>query len=81
MNVDDQKKKKKVTFNLQGQIIEGKNEFKAHGLELLKSHVGLAYDDWRHVPGAKKQDMFEILLDEFDFPSYEKDAVLTQLRL
>ncbi|KAM7477979.1 hypothetical protein LguiA_026192 [Lonicera macranthoides] len=61
MNVYGQKKKKKVTFNLQGQIIEGKNEFKARGLELLKSNVGLAYDDWRHVPATKKQDMFDIL--------------------
>ncbi|KAM7507987.1 hypothetical protein LguiA_018440 [Lonicera macranthoides] len=33
----------------------------ARGLELLKSNAGLAYDDWRHVPGAKKQDMFDIL--------------------
>lgn len=47
-------KKKEVTFNLQGQIIEGKNEFKTRRLKLLKSHVGLAYDDWRHVPGANK---------------------------
>ena len=56
------KQKKKVTFNLKGQIIEGKNEFKARGLELLKTHIGLAFDDWRHVPDKKKEDMFETLL-------------------
>ncbi|KAM7465589.1 hypothetical protein LguiB_013151 [Lonicera macranthoides] len=61
-DVSGEKKKRKVTFNLQGQIIQGKNEFKARGLELVKSHVGLAFDDWIHVPDAKKQDMFDILL-------------------
>ncbi|KAM7492979.1 hypothetical protein LguiB_027588 [Lonicera macranthoides] len=72
-------REKKITFNLKGQIIQGKNEFKARGLELLKTHIGLAFDDWRHVPDKKKEDMFETLLDEFDFPPEEKDAVFTQL--
>ncbi|KAM7461632.1 hypothetical protein LguiA_029753 [Lonicera macranthoides] len=81
MDVSGEKKKRKVTFNLQGQIIQGKNEFKARGLELVKSHVGLAFDDWRHDPDAKKQDMFDILLGEFDYPPSEKDAILTQLGL
>ncbi|KAM7508206.1 hypothetical protein LguiA_018659 [Lonicera macranthoides] len=79
MEVDGKKQRKKITFNLKGQIIQGKNEFKARGLELLKTHIGLAFDDWRHVPDKKKEDMFETLLDEFDFPPEEKDAVFTQL--
>ncbi|KAM7497337.1 hypothetical protein LguiA_021751 [Lonicera macranthoides] len=62
MEVDGKKQRKKITFNLKGQIIQGKNEFKARGLELLKTHIGLAFDDWRHVPDKKKEDMFETLL-------------------
>lgn len=64
-NVDGPKEKIKVTFNLKGQVIEGKNPFKACGLELVKTHVGLAFDDWIHVPDAKKQDMFETLQVHF----------------
>ncbi|KAM7493088.1 hypothetical protein LguiB_027697 [Lonicera macranthoides] len=60
--VDGKEQKKKITFNLKGQVIEGKNEFKARGLELLMTHIGLAFDDWRHVTNKKKQDMFETLL-------------------
>ena len=61
-DVDGKKEKVKVVFNLKGQVIAGKNPFKARGLELVKTHVGLAFDDWRHVPDAKKVDMFETLL-------------------
>ncbi|KAM7496555.1 hypothetical protein LguiA_020969 [Lonicera macranthoides] len=74
MEVDGKKQRKKITFNLKGQIIQGKNEFKARGFELLKTHIRLAFDDWRHVPDKKKEDMMSLIS-----PPEEKDAVFTQL--
>lgn len=43
-DVDGKTQKVKVTFNLKGQVIESKNQFKARGLNLVKTHVGLAFD-------------------------------------
>lgn len=59
---DGKNEKVKVIFNLKGQVTAGKNPFKTRVLELVKTHVGLAFDDWRHVPDAKKVGMFETLL-------------------
>lgn len=59
--IDGEKEKLEVKFNMTGQIIANKSPFKARALELLKTHIGLIYDDWRKVPIDKKDDLIRQL--------------------
>ena len=46
-----------VTFNLTGGIISAKTALQNRCLALLKTQIGLTYDDWRQVEQAKKYDI------------------------
>ena len=48
-------------------------------MALLKTQIGLAYDDWRHVPQAKKDDIWDTLFIEFKMPADRKDEVLKEM--
>lgn len=70
-----------VTFNLSGGIIGGKNAFKNRCLALLKTQIGLTYDSWKLVDIAKKDDIWETLIKEFNIPVERKEEVLKEMSL
>lgn len=40
--------------------------------------MGVVYDDWRHVPKALKDDLWDILMLDFSIGSMQKDNVTSQ---
>lgn len=58
-NVDGTQEKPVITFNDKGDLIgPNKSKFVARCLDLVKTHIGIAYETWRHVPQEKKDDVF-----------------------
>lgn len=71
--------KKNVSFDIYGNLIdEQKAKIKARSLSLAKSHVGLTYDDWRHVPTALKDDMWNSLSKDFGLEPVYKENIMSQ---
>ena len=68
-----------VIFNLTGGIIGGKTALKNRCLALLKTQIGLAYDDWRQVEQAKKDDIWDTLFIEFKMTADQKEEVLKEM--
>ena len=68
-----------VVFNMSGGIISGKTALKNRCLALLKTQIGIAFDDWRHVTQAKKDDIWDTLFREFKMPADRKEEVLKEM--
>lgn len=69
-----------VTIDLEGNLIgPNKSKLKTQCLALAKVIVGVVPSDWREVSDAKEKDIWEILQQEFNIPSYHKENILAQL--
>ena len=69
-----------VTFDTNGNPIgENKSKLLTRSLKLIKAHVGVACDDWGKLGDAKRDDLWQTLMLEFDIPLYQKDNLLSRM--
>ena len=68
-----------IIFNHLGQIISNKTKLLNRTLVLLKVQVGLEYDDWRIVPQAIKDEMWESIKREFTILHDRKEEVMKEM--